>query len=97
MFKRDSYFFGVIIGLFLPCLFFIVFYFIGILFEGLAVNSKYFTLPSQILLSIAANVIPLRYYFASLKYDRSGRGVLLITFLMVIIYFFLDVDNLLKE
>ncbi|MFC1733133.1 hypothetical protein ACFL6I_22775 [candidate division KSB1 bacterium] len=96
MLKKDSYVFGILIGMFLPCLFIFLFYLIGMSFEGIANRSKFFTIQSQILFGIAANVIPIRYYFISLKFDKTGRGVLLMTFLMVIVFFSFDLDNLFK-
>jgi len=96
MFKKDSFFLGIIVGLILPCLMFFLFYGTGILFDEISNRTKYFTLSSQIIISIAVNVLPIRYYFVSLKFDKSGRGVLLITFIMVIVYFSLDIDKLIK-
>jgi hypothetical protein len=40
-----------------------------------------------VLLSIAINLFPIRYYFVNLKYDKTGRGVLLITLIQILSYF----------
>lgn len=38
-------------------------------------------------LAIASNLLSFRYYMVSLKYDRTGRGLLLLTFVWIILYF----------
>lgn len=39
------------------------------------------------LVAIVANLFPFRFFMVSKKYDRTGRGILLVTFIMVITYF----------
>ena len=39
------------------------------------------------LVAIVANLVPFRYYMVNKKFDRTGRGLLLATFLFVILVF----------
>ncbi|MEA3503941.1 MAG: hypothetical protein U9R32_01925 [Bacteroidota bacterium] len=81
--KKDSFTIGAVIGLFLPALFFL-------LLSGLnnAFSKNLFEKESYILLlAIAINLLPLRIFLVNLKADKSGRGILAVTFLYVVIYF----------
>lgn len=89
MLKRDSIPFGIIIGLVLPAIIF------GILkLANLAISSIWnenFMIREHtiMLLSIFINLVPIRYYFVNLKFDKTGRGILLVTFILTIIFFVL--------
>lgn len=39
------------------------------------------------LIAIVMNVLALRYYLSSLKYEKTGKGILVITFLYIIAFF----------
>jgi len=39
------------------------------------------------LLSIAINLFAIKYYFVNLNYDKTGRGILLVTFALAMLYF----------
>jgi cytochrome bd-type quinol oxidase subunit 2 len=86
--RRDSMGLGIIIGILFP----------GILFGILLTLSTFFApegkdylikLPTLILVSVLPNLFTLRYYLIKLKYDRTGRGILLTTFVFAILYFFI--------
>jgi len=85
--KKDSMILGVIMGLLLP----LITYFI--LNRGIFLTKEIFDLDSIIsnnklmLISIFINLFTLRYYFVTLKYEKSGRGILLVTFIYIIAYF----------
>jgi len=85
--KKDSMILGVIMGLLLP----LITYFI--LNKGIFLTKEIFDLDSFIsnnklmLISIFINLFTLRYYFVTLKYEKSGRGILLVTFIYIIAYF----------
>jgi|AntAceMinimDraft_17_1070374.scaffolds.fasta_scaffold04605_2 hypothetical protein len=85
--KKDSMILGVIMGLLLP----LITYFI--LNKGIFLIKEIFDLDSFIsnnklmLISIFINLFTLRYYFVTLKYEKSGRGILLVTFIYIIAYF----------
>ena len=81
MFKKDDWTLGILIGLLLP----LVFHGLTILALSLWGRTQGLLYPPnpQVpgLVGIAANLIAFRYYMVKLKYDRAGRGIILITFL----------------
>lgn len=84
--RRDSIWLGLIIGFICPVVLFGIIY---LLSHYLAPEGKEYIvkLPTLILVSIFPNLFTLRYYLVKLKYDRTGRGILLITFLFALLYF----------
>ena len=85
--KKDSLILGVILGLLLPLIIYVI------LNKGVFLVQEIFDLESFIsnnklmLIAIFFNLFLLRYYFVSLKFEKSGRGILLITFVYIITYF----------
>ena len=86
-YKKDSHIFGGLIGLILP----VLVYFLLVLIAfgvksifGLETSSY---LGAMRLASIAVNLLLMRYYFVKLKFELTGRGILLATFVYVIVYF----------
>jgi hypothetical protein len=88
-FKKNSYRLGGVIALFLPVLVYLVLILIawGVKTVFEVETSEY--LNKFRLISIAFNLLPLRYYLVKLKFDLTGRSVLLVTFIYVIVYFWL--------
>jgi len=87
--KNDNNALGAIIGLLLPIAAFGLLYTINH-FIITSCNLDMFMRDSTMkLLSIVFNVIPIRYYFLKLKFEQTGRGVLLVTFVYVVVYFWL--------
>ena len=87
MFKKDNWILGIAIGAILP----LVLYGLTILilsFWG-NVHGLIFTPKPQVpgLVGIAANILAFRYYMVNLKLDKTGRGIMLITFAYVIVIF----------
>ena len=87
MLKRDSIIFGLLIGILVPVLTYAILYF------GLELIERIFAMdwlnerPAIKLISIAVNLLLIRYYFVKLKYEQTGRGILIITIAFVILYF----------
>ncbi len=87
--KQDSLPLGVAVGLILPVLFFAILYSIDYLlfhFFGSHLTSQFDFL---YLFSITANLFPIRYYLVNLKFEKSGMGVLAVTIIEIVLYFFL--------
>ncbi|MDD2622108.1 MAG: hypothetical protein WC142_07890 [Bacteroidales bacterium] len=84
--RRDSMYLGLVIGILFPAILFGILYGISEIFapEGKEYLIK---LPTLMLVSIFPNLFTLRYYLKKLKYDRTGRGILLVTFVYAILYF----------
>lgn len=88
-FKKDSHVFGALIGLFLPVITFLIVLFASQLIM-LVVDTDLSVYTFAIkLLSIAMNLLPMRYYFVKLQMELTGRGILLVTFIYMVVYFWL--------
>ena len=79
--KKDSVIIGILIGLVIPAILFSILFF---------VNNHYF--PKRIpessifIISLCANLLPFRYYMVNLKFDFTGRGILVVTFVYAIVF-----------
>ena len=86
--RRDSWTMGITLGICIPALTFGVLY--GLVYLILVAFGKPLDILSLdlvkkfILLSIVPSVFVMRYYLLKLKYDLTGRGILLVTFLIAI-------------
>jgi len=89
--KQDNFLLGIIIAAVLPCLLFAILYFLNIFIAKFHYGVAFLQVPTLQLLSIVVNVFLLRYYLAKLKYDKAGRGILLVTFVYILAYFVNDI------
>ncbi len=87
MFKKDSWILGIALGGVLP----LVIYGLTILVLSLwgAVDSWVYTPNPKTpgLVGIAANLLVFRYFMINMKYDKTGRGLLFITFVLLLLLF----------
>ena len=84
MFKKNSYWLGLIIGLVLPSILFGILYGLNH-FTGLFDHPPV-VLPVQkmMFVSSALNIIPFRYYFKHGGLEKTGQGILFITVVLVL-------------
>lgn len=88
-FKKDSHVFGALIGLFLPIITFLIIHFASkLVMLAVDVDLSVYAFAIK-LLSIAMNLFPMRYYFVKLRMELTGRGILLVTFIYTVVYFWL--------
>jgi hypothetical protein len=87
MLKTDHYIFGLGIGILVPVIIFGVIYGINYILLIIGVAKLYIELQTHVFISLFGNLLPIRYYFVNLTYDKTGRGVLLITFVIVLVFF----------
>lgn len=91
--RSDSYSMGLLLGFIVPIVLF------AILFGGMMVLEHYneFMLmrnpdlnhkmvPKLILVAILPSVFIMRHYLLNLKYDKTGRGILIATFVISIAF-----------
>jgi len=90
IFKRDKFLLGLAIGIIIPAIFYLILYLVDILVLKFAGTHMLARQEYLYLVSIAINLFAIKYYFVNLKYDKTGRGILLVTFLFAIVYFLLD-------
>ena len=87
MHKKDTFLFGLLVGLVLPVLAYVVLYLGGILADKFSGGEFIIDKNDILLISIFVNLFPLRYYFVTLKFEQTGRGVILMTFVLGILFF----------
>ena len=89
MLKKDNWWLGIALGTLLPLASYGIIMLIliqwGTISEGIYVLKP----STSKLLALFANLISFRYYMVNLKYDKTGRGILLVTFAYAALYFFL--------
>jgi len=85
--RRDSIGMGIAMGIIIPGILF------GILYAVLVILLKQnpalpmkTLIPKVILISLIPSVFILRYYLIKLKYDRTGRGILIATFALALVF-----------
>ncbi len=85
--NKDNFFWGALIGFIFPALAFLLIRFLA----STAGNEEFIIRPlgydSMQVYAIVANLIPFRIYMINKQLDRTGRGLIFATFVLVIIYF----------
>ena len=84
MLKKDNMIFGAIMGLVLPLALFGILKLISFFVETGTAWARPLEMDRMLILSLVINVIPIRLYFVTYKFDKTGRGVLLSTFLLMV-------------
>lgn len=86
-FKNDSLITGIIIGIILPLVLYAALFGIDLVaFKSF--SSHIVSKPQYLyLLSIVANLFPIKYYFVNKKKEATGRGVLIVTIFLGMLYF----------
>lgn len=87
MLKKDNLAFGLLIGAILPCFLFGLLSIIALWVEPGTSLALLFEQNRMLLLSIFINLLPVRLYFVNWKLDKTGRGVLMMTFILMVSYF----------
>ena len=87
IFRRDHYGFGILLGILLPVVFYILLFILDLLVMAIFNTHMLAKQEYLVILSLAINLFAIKYYFVNLNYDKSGRGVLLVTFAGALAYF----------
>ncbi len=90
MFNRNSLWFGILIGILMPLTIYGLLYLGLIIYEQASGTVPGFDESLLQLLSPVINLFFIRYYFVTKKYDDTGRGLLLVTFIYVVAYFVIN-------
>ena len=86
--KTDQMWLGIVLGLLLPAVSFGILYLVSRL-AAPAGREHLIPMTTILLVAIFTNLITMRHYLVKLKFDRTGRGILLVTFVLAIAYFLL--------
>ncbi len=89
MFKKDNTPFGFFLGIMAPLAVFIVLYLIFFLIVFIGNIEPFMRQDNLVMLSLAINFILIRYYFNRLKFQETGKGILLITIGLIMLFFLL--------
>jgi len=81
--KKDSLLFGIIIGIVMPALVFGILYLLLSAAPNMATNKQ---IAKLLVMGIVPNGLLLRYYLVTLKADKTGRGIIFVTFLLAIAF-----------
>jgi hypothetical protein len=85
MIKKNSYLLGIALGIIIPVILF------GILFGLNAVTGIFshgtitLSIHKMMFVSIALNILPMRYYFISKELENTAKGLLIITLILILI------------
>ena len=85
--NKDSHLTGIIIGLILPIIGFILAFGLTTLIDFIGHTYLNLYLKEFQMIGIAFNLWPIRYYFVKKKHELTGRGILLVTFIYIIAFF----------
>ena len=87
MFNRNSLWLGIVIGIAMPLILYGLMYLVLLLYNYYAGGEAIMNESMLQIIAPVANLLFIRYYFVTRKYEDTGRGVLLVTFVYVISYF----------
>jgi len=88
MLNKNSLAFGASIGALLPLAFYMLFQEV-FLVERNNEMVPYFDQPTSLVLALAVNILPFSRLMKNEKYEQTGKGILLSTFLYAAVYVFL--------
>jgi len=89
IFKKDSYAFGAFLGVVSPITFlFVLFYGFDLL--GNLFHFRSFAIEKLYLLALIVNLLFMRLYLVNYKLVKTGKSIVVVTFLYVIVYFILE-------
>jgi hypothetical protein len=87
MLKKDKFILGIVIGLILPAAVFGLLSLVAHFIPTGTTWARPFEADRLPILSLVINVIPIRRYFVTYKFEKTGRGVLLATFILMALFF----------
>ncbi|HNW98937.1 MAG TPA: hypothetical protein PKK00_11055 [Bacteroidales bacterium] len=87
IFNQNSFTLGLIIGIVAPCILYGIIYSIDLLIRNIFEMYVLLTPSTMQLTSIIVSILAMRYYLVKLKYEKTGKGLLLVTFIFIIAFF----------
>ncbi len=84
--KKDTIVVGVVIGIIVPAILYGMLYLLSVI---CAPQGKELLLPidTMLLVAIFPNLFIIRHYLVKLQLDKIGRGILISTFVLAMVYF----------
>ena len=90
MFNKNSLWVGIVIGIIMPLVLYGLMYLVLLIYGNYSGKEAMLNETMLQIIAPVANLFFIRYYFVTKKYDETGRGVLLVTFVFVISYFVIN-------
>ncbi|MFW6019649.1 MAG: hypothetical protein ACOCPM_03635 [Bacteroidales bacterium] len=84
--KKDTFLLGIILGLIVPVIFYFIIYYVNGYFED-SMRKDFLKEHTIMLVSIVLNVFVLRHFLVNKYREKTGRGVLMATFVYSLIFF----------
>jgi hypothetical protein len=89
MLNKDRWVLGIVIGLVLPAALFGILYLLNRYLSIEYNNGRmYLRISTLMLIAIFTNMFTLRYYLVKKKFDKTGRGILMVTFVFAFVFFY---------
>jgi hypothetical protein len=85
MFKKDNFVFGLLLGTVIPLIVYTLLEQL-VTIEIKGVSQPRFDQATNLVLSLVANILPFRQYMQKGNYEKTGKGILLMTFVYAMIY-----------
>lgn len=85
MFKKDNFIFGLLLGSVIPLIVYTLLEQL-VTIEIKGVIQPRFDQATNLVLSLVANILPFRQYMQKGNYEKTGKGILLMTFVYAMIY-----------
>lgn len=85
-FKKDDYVFGAFLGLAAPAVLLAIIHYATIYFNRIF-DAGNFQVGKFYPFSILLNLLFIRLYLVNLKFEKTGKSVVAVTFLIIILYF----------
>jgi hypothetical protein len=87
IFKKDHFAFGAMMGSLIPVLVYLAFEQFNEVSRG-GEKIPLFNENTVRVLSIFMNIIPFRFYMVKWQFDKTGRGILFVTFIYAFLFAF---------
>ncbi|PLX04267.1 MAG: hypothetical protein C0595_04035 [Marinilabiliales bacterium] len=86
-FKKDTYYLGSIVGIILPVIVYGLVYLIDMMYFNSFGKHMVAHMHYLYLLSVVGNILAFRYFYINAKKYKAGAGILLVTLIVVVLYF----------
>ena len=85
MINKNSYLFGILLGIIIPVILLGILYGLNWLAGLISHGTAMLSLHKMMFVSVALNILPIRYFFVNKGSEKTGKGILIITVVLIII------------
>ncbi len=89
--KKDTWILGIALGLLTPAISFLILYYVNKYLASTNQGVAFLKDSTLHLICIFMNVLVFRFYMLKMKFDYTGRGILLATFIYAILFFYFNI------